>query len=291
MKRFAVWTKLLLAALVLQAFVTLVSVFEQLGLEEATAKKYVLNNVLGNYSDNKTMNFTPNDFDLPRAKLLSSVVSGDKAGAAKELCAWLKEYTKSPEFAQAYSQRREALKPASTVNSLRPDDETVEMTRESLKSTEKELASLKKNKNVPAASIAALESQASQQREMLKLWDDPDPALTRWQTLYPAEPQALVRQRLQSYLDILATVDFDAQLASADKYGIRKFVKPEYEKKDNRWKAIYRAGREVNGMVKTYVESWIKELSPQTAQPAAAKSKPAPAAKPVTANQPARRKQ
>jgi hypothetical protein len=288
MKRFTLIAKLTIVVLFLQAFVVFNSVFEKLGLEEAVAKKYVVNNVLGNFYNNTSESFVPNEFDLPRARLLQSVISGDKTTAAKELCVWLKDYTKSEEFILAYNQRREALKPK-TNNVVRPDEETIAMTRESLKSIERDLAQMKKTKGTPAASIKSMEDQAAQQRAMLKAWDDPFPALSRWQANYPANVQELVRKRLQSYLDVVATVDFDAQLTQPDKYGIRKFVKADYEKKDNRWKAIYRAGREVNGVVTAFVKDWMKELSP--AKIVAAKEKtPGVTNKPATA-QPTKRKQ
>ncbi|RYZ30694.1 MAG: hypothetical protein EOO10_01930 [Chitinophagaceae bacterium] len=283
MKQLPVFAKWIAIAILFQAFTYLVPVFEKLGLEEATARNYVVNNVLGNFFNNTAESFVPNDFDLPRAKLLSSVAKGDKAGAAKELCAWLKDYTKSEEFIQTYNQRREALKPR-TNNSVRPDEETIAMTRESLKSTEKDLAQMKKIKGVPAASLEVMEDQVAQQRALLKAWDDPFPVLTRWQTNYPANPRDLVRKRLQSYLDIVATVDFDARLTNADQYGIRKFVKPEYEKKDNRWKAIFRAGREVNVVVTAFVKDWMKEMAPAGKEQAATN-------KPVATKQVATRKQ
>jgi len=261
MKRFTLFTSILAITLLVQAFTYVNSVFEKLGLQEAEAKKFVVSNVLGNFYNNTNESFVPNEFDLPRAKMLSAVINGDKTGAAKELCVWLKDYTNSEEFKQAYNQRREALKPK-TSNAVRPDEETIAMTRESLKSTEKDLAAMKKIKGVPAASLKAMQDQVTQQSAMLKQWDDPFPALTRWQTNYPANSREAVRKRLQSYLDVVATVDFDAQLAPADKYGMRNFVKPEYEKKDNRWKAIYRAGREVNGVVIAFVKDWLNELAP-----------------------------
>lgn len=167
MKQLPVFAKLIAIAILFQAFTYLVPVLEKLGLEEATAKNYVVNNVLGNFFNNTAESFVPNDFELPRAKLLSSVVKGDKAGAAKELCVWLKDYTRSEEFIQTYNQRREALKPK-TNNSVRPDEETIAMTRESLKSTEKDLAEMKKIKGVPSASLKVMEDQVAQQRALLK---------------------------------------------------------------------------------------------------------------------------
>lgn len=201
---------------------------------------------------------------LPRAQMLASVITNDKIGAAKEMCAWVKDYTRSDEFLQAYTRRREGMKPT-VNNAVRPDEETIAMSKESVAYAEKELAQMKKNKSTPAVTIATMEKNIKQQKEMIAEWDDPNPGLTRWNKFYPADPQLLIKKRLQSYLQIASTVDFDAKLTEADKYGIRKFINPEYEKKDNRWKAIYRAGREVNGVVAAFAKDWLKELSPSTA--------------------------
>lgn len=95
----------------------------------------------------------------------------------------------------------------------------------------------------------------------------------------------MVRKRLQSYLSLVATVDFDAQLTNSNQYGIRKFVKPEYEKKDNRWKAIFRAGREVNGVVTAFVKDWMKEIPQAGKEQATATNKPANTKQVVTRKQ------
>ena len=36
------------------------------------------------------------------------------------------------------------------------------------------------------------------------------------------------------------------------------FVNPDYEKKSKKWKAIYRAGKEVNDAVTAFVKDWLK---------------------------------
>src|SRR6185369_13970450 len=56
---------------------------------------------------------------------------------------------------------------------------------------------------------------------------------------YPADAKQVVRNRLKDFLDISATVDFDAEVSNG------RFTNPEYQAKNGYWKMCYRAGKEV----------------------------------------------
>ncbi|HUP13808.1 MAG TPA: hypothetical protein VM187_16420, partial [Niastella sp.] len=51
---------------------------------------------------------------------------------------------------------------------------------------------------------------------------------------YPADAKELVKQRLNEFLEVSATVDFDAQLNGS------MFANPTYEAKNQQWKMCYR---------------------------------------------------
>lgn len=72
---------------------------------------------------------------------------------------------------------------------------------------------------------------------------------------YPADPQKLIRQRLEEFLDVSGSVDFEARLNG------RMFANPEYERKDDKWKMCYRAGREVVAAARVEAQTWLKELN------------------------------
>ena len=74
----------------------------------------------------------------------------------------------------------------------------------------------------------------------------------------PADHKQIVKARLQKYLSLAATVNFDAELY--EKNGKKYFVKHEYEIKNDEWKMIYRAGKEVYEVTKAFAENWLKEL-------------------------------
>lgn len=70
----------------------------------------------------------------------------------------------------------------------------------------------------------------------------------------PADPNELIKKRLEKFMEISATVDFQATLNG------RQFANPEYEKKSNQWKMCYRAGKAVITAAREEVALWLKEL-------------------------------
>jgi hypothetical protein len=70
----------------------------------------------------------------------------------------------------------------------------------------------------------------------------------------PADPNELIKKRLTKFMDISATVDFDAQLNGS------QFANPDYERKSDQWKMCYRAGKAVITAAREEVAAWLKEL-------------------------------
>lgn len=71
---------------------------------------------------------------------------------------------------------------------------------------------------------------------------------------YPSDAKELIKQRLRTFLDISATVDFDAQLNGS------MFANPEYEAKSGEWKMCFRAGKAVVQAAREEAQAWLKEL-------------------------------
>jgi hypothetical protein len=72
---------------------------------------------------------------------------------------------------------------------------------------------------------------------------------------YPADPQKLIKRRLEEFLEISESVDFDAKLHGSS------FANAEYEAKSDKWKMCYRAGKEVIGAAREEAQTWLKELN------------------------------
>lgn len=71
---------------------------------------------------------------------------------------------------------------------------------------------------------------------------------------YPADPNKLIKKRLEEFLEVSGSVDFDARLNG------RMFANPEYESKSDKWKMCYRAGKEVVAAARDEAQKWLKEL-------------------------------
>lgn len=75
-----VFAMLLIAA----GFKTTDGIIEKLDMQHNNVQYCITGNLLGNFSSH-TDN-SENEFQLPYIKMMPSLVSGDKTGAAKELC-------------------------------------------------------------------------------------------------------------------------------------------------------------------------------------------------------------
>ena len=83
--------------------------------------------------------------------------------------------------------------------------------------------------------------------------------LAKWKESYPEDFHQLIKKRLQRFLELSATVDFNAALKEV--YGKQKFVNPVYEGKPADWKEIFRAGKEVTDVSRKFAQQWLAELS------------------------------
>lgn len=247
------------------AFRALDNIIFRLGLQERSARSYILRNMVGRLAtspiEGSDLNLTDSEYDqtkvfqIPAAPMLSAIMAGDRTAAARELCDYVKAYVNSPEFRQDYEKLREASKPESEPYAM--DAATLQATRESVREMEKQYETLKASKQVPEATLAEFRKSIVGMKAQLAAVTDPTPHLTEWKRLYPEDPTVFVKARLNEYLELLGTVDFNAQVSGSPKN--QKFVNPVYEKKSLKWKAIYRAGKDVNDVAAVFAKEWLKE--------------------------------
>jgi hypothetical protein len=240
--------KLFLAGTVLallSAFAYGDDILKKLGTSPGAAEYSILANITGE-----------REFSLPYAKLLPSIVQGDKTGAAKELCAYIREYCSSEAFISKYREKREAAKPTDEPPAMTP--ELKDMYSSSIKEMEKLLKDPNTAKYLDKKVKEATQKQIDEMKAALAMGNDPAPNKTKWEKNYPADVNQLLKRRLQQYIDLAATVDFSATLVPRGSKMI--FANPEYEKKSLQWKACYRAGKEVNAVVTAFARDWMKAL-------------------------------
>ena len=144
-----------------------------------------------------------------------SLPQAARVEGARQLVRYAREYTQSPEFKKQYSHWRDV--------------------RLGYKQKKKGLGSLNPMKMIDKA----IDKQINKGDDEKK---------------YPANADELIKKRLQTFLDLSATVDFDAELNGS------QFANPEYEKKSDAWKMCFRAGKAVIAAAREEVEIWLKEL-------------------------------
>lgn len=274
-------------------------IITRLGMQQENAQWHIIRNFIGRF-DTGPMEPGVEDgpansvykqlqsFRIPTAKLLPSVISGDKASAAKELCEYVKKYVNSVEFATEYAKLRESAIPLTdrgmSLSDLKRNSDVHRLNIKNYPNDTKYVAEQQK----------LLEENEKKIVAMLETAKKPFPGKEAWEKLYPADPAVMIKSRLQEYLQVAATVDFNAKLTEPDRYKIKKFVNPVYEKKNLKWKAIYRAGKEVNDAVTAFVKEWLKgeiiakdKTSMAVTTPAATIPSSTTAAKPAVQNEPA----
>jgi hypothetical protein len=248
--------------LALMAFKVADDIITRLGMRQAEAKQYIFGNIVEDfvYFPNGENGIAQHGdrFKIPTVKLLPEIVKGDKAGAAKELCAYVKMYCNSEDFMNDYNRLRKTFEPPrDTMEEAARAKRNATMLRsykEQIPWQEKQLADAKKAKNTN--SIALYEKSLADLRKSIAELEDVNPERTAWEKKYPANPSPFIKKRLEEYLSLVSTVDFSAQLVANNSNKV--FVNPEYQKKSRKWKAIYRAGKEVNDVVTTFVKEWLK---------------------------------
>ncbi|WP_114790523.1 hypothetical protein U0035_18970 [Niabella yanshanensis] len=254
---------LVILALSTVAFIAIRDVIKDLGIKHSNAQSYILKNLVGNFdatpigSDpvedvgGSSLDAQLKSFKVPYIRNLRSMVAGDKATVAKDVCQYVKEYINSDEFAESYAALRAKTKPVSEPPRLSAVE--VQNIEKSLIQGEKALAQAAGY--MTKQQLAEAKKAIAEQKLQIQQQKDPTPNKTQWEKMYPADPSIMVKKRLQEYLVLAATVDFKAETTGSG--SSRTFTNPAYEAKPVKWKVIYRAGKEVNDVVTGFVKQWL----------------------------------
>lgn len=258
MKRITNFIAILIALIVFSAFNMASDIIERLGTEQRYAREAILNNIIGTNKhepidgsisgDGETPEFT-----IPTMKLLPSIIKGDKPGAARDACQFVKDYINSEEFVREYENVRQKAKPVEEPPRL--DAETIAGMKGYVKEMEATIAQFKSS-NMNPEYVKEAEQEMAKLKKRIIEESDPTPNNTKWLKAYPENPSIIVKARLEEYLKLVATVDFNAKLT--DTGYDKKFINPAYEAKSTKWKAIYRAGKEVNDVTTAFAKEWLK---------------------------------
>lgn len=273
-------------------------IITRLGMQHQNAQWHIIRNLIGSFDtgpmelgveggDPNSIYRQTQSFRIPTARLLPNIIAGDKAAAAKELCEYVKKYVNSVEFAAEYTKLRESAIPLTdrgmSLADLKRNSEVFRLNIKNYPNDIKYVAEQQKQLDENEKRVTALQEAAKK----------PFQGKDAWEKMYPADPAVMVKKRLQEYLQLAATVDFTAKLTDPDKYKVKKFANPAYEKKSLKWKAIYRAGKEVNDAVTAFVKEWLKgeiiakeKTTMAVTTPAANTPPPTAATKPASQSEP-----
>jgi hypothetical protein len=241
-------------------------VWTQLGLNKQQGLEKVRRSFFNGYLDY---------YGVRNAK---NIATGNRAAVAKDLLTYTKQYLSSDVFKKAYELDRQDTKPpvpdqkAKTKEEIRAKqiadmEKGIKSTEETIKKMPEMEKALRPNVDMFAKLLkeykdpnnkdieAMYQNELREEQERQRSYEE---RYAKWEKEYPADVKQLVKTRLQKYLALANTVDFNAELKEVGKKF--KFVNPQYEGKAYDWKQIFRAGKEVYDVAKPFAESWIKEL-------------------------------
>jgi hypothetical protein len=240
--------------------------FKELGITKTEADKKIFSSLLIGYLDQSGVRNAKN------------ILIGNRSAVAKDLLTYTKKQASSPDFIKEYNAMRENYKPKPA---------TVETPEEMQKNTialyKKSVADMEVSlKKADASMKPIFENVLAEGKKQLKEVEDPNnktfanykknyPELVKateasnqrqlaeWEKKYPVNHLLFIKTRLQTFLEETKDIDFDAELF--EKNGKKYFTNKDYERKGNRWKLAYRAGRQVVEPARAFVQEWIAEIN------------------------------
>lgn len=238
---------------------------KQLGIGKTEAEEKITNSILGGY------------LDTYGARNAKNILLNERAAVANDLLTYTKRHVHSDAFKKEYEWMRQKHKPVE--NKIQTPEE---MRKESIEAYKKSVADMEEIvKKADAAMKPIFESSLAESKKHLKEAEDPNskiytsyvknyPSMVKfsgeayqlqlqsWENEYPSNHLLFVKKRLEQFLDETRDIDFTAGLTS--KNGKKYFVNPVYERKSSRWKMAFRAGREVVGSSRAFIEAWLQEI-------------------------------
>ncbi|HSL20564.1 MAG TPA: hypothetical protein VK886_03450 [Vicinamibacterales bacterium] len=197
----------------------------------------------------------------------------EKAAIVRAVGTLVKAYTRTPAFRNRYAEYWERNKPQpdkpppSLDAQNKEMDEALRKMEESIKTMPPEMQEEMKQ------TVAALKAQQEasrkdpQVRAMLergaKMQQEQSAArlkeeLRAYEAEHPRNIDALIAKRLKDFLDVSASVDYNARLVKQG--NVMRFASPDLENKPDEWKLCFRAGKQATDAARAFAMEWLKEL-------------------------------
>lgn len=206
------------------------------------------------------------------------IALGERKAIASELLNAARSYMESPAFKEDYEWYKKEKYPlppklARTKKEVQTDLQ-VEMS-EAVENLEKMIAqsapeyreSLTESLEIQKAQLTAYKDPENETVNMIAESEKMDyeikyqqyvDELKEFEEIYPGDIKAMIRSRLELFLELTEGVDYDAELKTV--YGRKVFVDPRFERMHDEWKMAYRCGREVTETARAFANEWLKSL-------------------------------
>lgn len=239
---------------------------KELGIAQTEADKKISSSILGGF------------VDVYGVRHIKNIAVGNRSAVVKDLLLYIKRYVSSGDFVTAYTAMKEQYKPGGLQKAETPADMRANMIKQG---KEFVLSAEELIKKATPETKSMFEDGLKAAQQNLKDAEDPEnkyiKAYTKnyevlqksieqsnagmlkdWETKYPSNHLLFVKLRLQQFLDETNAIDFNAALT--EKNGKTFFANPAYERKSNRWKMAFRAGKEVVEPARAFVQQWMNEI-------------------------------
>lgn len=238
---------------------------KQLGLTQAVADEKISSTMLGG------------SFDTYGVKGFKSIPAASRSSVAKEALSYSKKFVSSPAYLKQYKELRESQKPV-FIPVKTPDEmmkENIALYKKGVQDAENSL------KKADASMKSVFEQVVAEGKKQLKEAENPnskqyvnyrknydgavktnqqnyDRQIADWEQKYPGNHLMYLKPRLEQFLKETEGIDFTA--TTVLKNGKQVFTDPQFERKSNRWKMAYRAGKEVVEISRAFVTQWLSEI-------------------------------
>jgi hypothetical protein len=238
---------------------------KQLGLSQAIAEEKISSTMLGG------------SFDTYGVKGFKSIPAASRSSVAKEAFSYSKKFVSSPAYIKRYKELRDSKKPI-----FIPVKTPEEMMKENIALYKKGVQDAENSlKKADASMKSVFEQVVAEGKKQLKEAENPnskqyvnyrknyegavkinqqnyDRQVADWEREYPSNHLLFVKPRLEQFLKDTEGIDFSA--TTVLKNGKQVFTDPQFERKNNRWKMAFRAGKDVVESSRAFVTQWISEI-------------------------------
>lgn len=208
---------------------------------------------------------------------LKEMVFSSRSKLVQELAAFTKQYVSSAEFKAQYEKYRASKAPVAPSKPGEGLNRIESVNRQNLAKAEEGL------KNAKPEERKHYEEQIAYWKKQLEPYEDKKSAqyaaqkknaeglydlfsmahknkLREFDEKYPADVNDFVKQRLEAFLTMTATVNFEAATKKDSNNKRIVFADPVYESKPYNWKFCYRLGKETIQEARAFAKEWLQEL-------------------------------